>query len=117
MGRLNGSQVRYYREKLGLSQEELAERSGLNRTWIGRVEWEADKGIYRPVTSTYLAALAKALGVSQEDLQTNMPKTVAEEDAPEPELMMKFIEGLTPDERRSVWEFLQYVDSKSSRDL
>ena len=33
-----GANVRKFREALGLSQEELAERCGLHRTYVGSVE-------------------------------------------------------------------------------
>lgn len=33
-----GANVRKFRENLGLSQEELAERCGLHRTYVGSVE-------------------------------------------------------------------------------
>ena len=33
-----GSRIRRYRNKLGISQEELADRSGLHRTYVGGVE-------------------------------------------------------------------------------
>jgi transcriptional regulator with XRE-family HTH domain len=35
---LVGSNVRYYREKAGLTQKELAERAGLNRSYLGSLE-------------------------------------------------------------------------------
>lgn len=55
--------IRLYRNKMGLSQEELAERSGLHRTYIGSVE-RAE----RNVTIESMAKIAKGLKVSIKDL-------------------------------------------------
>lgn len=53
-----GSKVRACREKLGISQEELAERAGLHRTYIGMIE-RAEKNI----TLLSIQKIAKALNV------------------------------------------------------
>lgn len=53
-----GANVRLYREKADVSQEELADRSGLHRTYISGVE----RGVRNP-TVLVLAKIAKALGV------------------------------------------------------
>ena len=53
-----GANVRHYREKAEVSQEELGERSGLHRTYISGVE----RGVRNP-TVLVLAKIAKALGV------------------------------------------------------
>lgn len=50
--------VRRYREELGISQEELAERSGLHRTYISGIE----RGVRNP-TITVVAILSKALNI------------------------------------------------------
>lgn len=55
--------VKEYRLRLGLSQEELAERCNYHRTYIGSIE----RG-ERNITIHTLEALAKALGVSPADL-------------------------------------------------
>ncbi len=55
--------IRLQRNKLGLSQEVLAERCGLHRTYIGSVE-RAE----RNVTIESLDKIAKALKVSVRDL-------------------------------------------------
>lgn len=53
-----GANVRLFREKAEVSQEELADRSGLHRTYISGVE----RGVRNP-TVLVLAKIAKALGV------------------------------------------------------
>ena len=54
-----GLTTKLERVRRGLSQEELAERAGLHRTYIGMVE-RAERNI----TVVNLALIAKALGVS-----------------------------------------------------
>lgn len=53
-----GANVRLFREKAEVSQEELADRSGLHRTYISGVE----RGVRNP-TVLVLAKIAKALNV------------------------------------------------------
>lgn len=63
------SNVRQLRQRQGISQEELAARSGLHRTYVGSVE----RG-ERNVTLSSLESLAAALGVSARDLITHEPR-------------------------------------------
>lgn len=58
-----GQQVRKSRLKQGLSQEELAEKAGVHRTYIGMIE-RAEKNI----TLLNIEKLAKALNMSIIDL-------------------------------------------------
>jgi transcriptional regulator with XRE-family HTH domain len=58
-----GKKVREERHKLGLSQEALAEKAGVHRTYIGMIE-RAEKNI----TLENIEKIAKALGVSIEVL-------------------------------------------------
>jgi len=58
-----GNKVRQERMKLGWSQEELAERAGVHRTYIGMIE-RAEKNI----TLENIEKIAKALGISIERL-------------------------------------------------
>jgi transcriptional regulator with XRE-family HTH domain len=58
-----GQKVREERLKLGLSQEELASRSGVHRTYIGMIE-RAEKNI----TLQNIEKIAKALNISIADL-------------------------------------------------
>lgn len=57
--------IRFYRNQLNISQEELAFRSGLHRTYIGMVE-RAEKR----VSVISLEKLSEALGVSYNELLT-----------------------------------------------
>ena len=54
-----GSKVQRLRRELGISQEELADRAGLHRTYVSGVE----RGVRNP-TLTVIEKLAQALGVT-----------------------------------------------------
>ena len=58
-----GNKVRDERTKLGISQEELAARAGVHRTYIGMIE-RAEKNI----TLENIEKVCKALGLSISDL-------------------------------------------------
>lgn len=58
-----GQKVREERHKLGLSQEELASRAGVHRTYIGMIE-RAEKNI----TLENIEKIAKALEISLEKI-------------------------------------------------
>lgn len=57
--------IKAFRGKRGLSQEELAEHCGLHRTYVGSVERHE-----RNVTLSTLEALAATLGVTVPELLT-----------------------------------------------
>lgn len=60
-----GKRVRDERLQLGLSQEKLAERAKVHRTYIGMIE-RAEKNI----TLSNMEKIAKALGIKINDLIT-----------------------------------------------
>lgn len=62
-----GTKVRNLRTKLGLSQEELAEKANVHRTYIGMIE-RAEKNI----TLENMDKIAKALGVKLNELLENI---------------------------------------------
>ncbi|MBF8265441.1 MAG: transcriptional regulator [Dehalococcoidia bacterium] len=61
-----GERVRKERTKLGLSQEELAARAGVHRTYIGMIE-RAEKNI----TLQNIERIAKSLKLEVKDLLDN----------------------------------------------
>ncbi|WP_081651300.1 helix-turn-helix domain-containing protein [Cupriavidus sp. WS] len=63
VGPIFGDVLRRYRAELNVSQEELAFRAGVDRTFVSRIE----RGIRQP-TITTLIGLGLALGVSAAEL-------------------------------------------------
>ncbi len=63
-----GTNVRNFRKQLGLSQEELGDLAGLDRTYVGGIE----RG-ERNVAALNIAKLAKALKVKPEKLLIDKP--------------------------------------------
>jgi transcriptional regulator with XRE-family HTH domain len=61
--RLFGEQVRRQRARLGISQEELAARAGLDRTYVGGIE----RGERNPALVN-ITRLSRALGVPAMEL-------------------------------------------------
>lgn len=72
-----GFRLRYYRTSLGLTQQQLAEKSGVSRKQISDFEKEIQNNP-RPQT---LFKLADALGVSFTDLQTEVDSKMTDIEA------------------------------------
>lgn len=70
-----GQNVRYWRKKCGLSQEELAHRAQLHPTYVSGIETG-----YRNPTVKIIARLATALGVEPACLFEDVAATSAERD-------------------------------------
>jgi transcriptional regulator with XRE-family HTH domain len=66
-----GSLVRQHRENLGISQEELATRSNLDRTYISGIE----RGIRNP-SLTALVSLANGMNINVSDLLEGLENKV-----------------------------------------
>lgn len=58
-----GANVRAFRTKIGLSQEQLAERAAMHRTYIGSIECGK-----RNISLKNIIALSQALGVKPYEL-------------------------------------------------
>jgi transcriptional regulator with XRE-family HTH domain len=63
IGKIIGQRIKNYRKGQRLTQEELAEKSGLHSTYIGKVE-RNEKGI----TIETLIKITDALGITVEEL-------------------------------------------------
>ena len=77
---LVGRNVRHYRKAAGISQEELAHRARLDRTYVSGVE----RGVRNP-TVLVLQDLAGALGVGPAELlkaHTQVSKSTARQSKP-----------------------------------
>ena len=59
-----GKNVKKYRGKLGLSQEDFAKKSGVKYTTLTKIE----SNVIKKPSVLIMAKIAKALGVSVEDL-------------------------------------------------
>lgn len=59
-----GENVKKYRGKIGLSQEDFAKKSGVKYTTLTKIE----SNVIKKPSVLIMAKLAKALGVSIEDL-------------------------------------------------
>lgn len=67
-----GRVIRALRHEVGISQEELADRAGLHRTYISMVE----RGIKTPTVVT-LVELARAVGMQTGELMTLFDQELA----------------------------------------
>ena len=59
-----GENIRKHRNKLGLSQENFAQKSGVKYTTLTKIE----SGVIKTPSVVIVSKIAKALGVSIEDL-------------------------------------------------
>jgi len=66
-----GFLVRKQREKLSISQEELATRSNLDRTYISGIE----RGVRNP-SLTAILSLSNGLGINTSDLLENLESEI-----------------------------------------
>lgn len=74
VGAIFGSLLERYRKETGISQEELAHRAEIDRTFVSRLE----RGIRQP-TLTTLFALSRALNISAADLVAEIETHIGHE--------------------------------------
>ena len=68
------TEIKALRAVLGISQEELAHRAGLNRTFVGKLEVAQTQP-----SITVLFQLAEALGLETVELVANITKRIKKE--------------------------------------
>lgn len=102
-----GQTLRQVRQQLGLTQEELAQRTGLKRSWLSLVE----SGEIPNPSASRLAKLAGALGLSPEAMGQLTGYRAAPDPLSDPrfELMFHQIKELTLEEQQEVREFVAYI--------
>jgi len=67
-----GYRIRYFRNNLGVSQEELGQLANLHRTYIGSIE----RG-ERNISFINLVKIAKALHTEASELIKNIPNNIS----------------------------------------
>ena len=104
---LLGERVKQRREKLGWTQTELAERSGVQQAMISRYE----RGEVRQARSDHLEKLANTLGVSM-DYLTGAADDLSFDDLRRDSRAQAIFAGyqeLSEDGREQLANFLQYI--------
>lgn len=101
ISRLVGSKIREIRNRLGLTQEEVAERAGMDFTSIGA----AERGV-RNLSLKSLFKVAKALGVPIEELVRSPKETPLDK---EKELAISKLQELIRDTEIDQLKFLTEV--------
>jgi len=104
---IDGQKVYYLRSEVhGWTQDELADRAQVDRSLISKIETDKKENVYMHVA----LSIAHTLGVPVEEIIVgSFPKA-------EPSLlvMMNYIEGMTPEEKKSVFDYIQFVMSQRS---
>ena len=114
-----GNRVRELRKALGLSQEKLAERIGVDRSYIAHIE----SGRTKMPSADVITALARALETTSEDLFRAMvgppPTTEEDIDLEDPALNLQLklaAKELSPEGRRSLLDYVRFVREQERRE-
>ncbi len=103
-----GANVRHYRKRLHLSQEQLAEKLNINTSNIVKVE--SGKQF---VSATVLYKMAEVLQVSVSDLfREDTPTTSSQTDSNKQKLL-KYVSTLTEDEAQFAFESIKIFQKHS----
>jgi transcriptional regulator with XRE-family HTH domain len=104
LSRLIGERLRTYRKERGLSQEELADLSGLHFTYVGKLE-RAEKN----ATIESLDKVTKALGITLEDLFRHIQPVGGNRDTFTLAQIINRLQGRSIDDQKTVLKFLELI--------
>jgi len=104
IAKLVGEQIRSFRQDRGLSQEELALRSGLNTTFVGQVE----RGIKKPTIDT-LEKMVNSLDITFEDLFSFEKNAIKHKDSTIIDKIAFELNICTNDEQTAVYNVIKQI--------
>jgi transcriptional regulator with XRE-family HTH domain len=102
------SKIRVKREELGLTQAELAKKTGLTQATISRLE----SGEVRQLKSEAIKSLARALGVSLDFLMGDKSRMDFDETLKSNEnaqVIFRGFEKLSEEKRKQLREFVEFL--------
>lgn len=107
--------VKRLRQRLGISQRELARRAGLSSATISRLE----SGVVTNQTTSTISSIAAGLGVTDDYLLAQVvelsPMETVRRDPVVRKLVLNF-ERLSPKNRDLLTEFLTFLEQKEARE-
>lgn len=108
LAQITGQRIRMHRQRLGLTQEELAERAGLHNTYIGQVE-RGEKNL----TLNSLEKILKALDIP---LCRFFEYLDASEDYKRfPNLCYEIISEKAPEQQERIYHILCELDALTGK--
>ncbi len=106
------SRIRYLRKEHELSQQELAQKLGVNQTAVS--QWE--RGVTTP-SSVVMVNLCKLWGVTPDFLlglsDERTSSTIQQVDTEELQLLKELLDQLTPDQQQELLRYGRYLASQS----
>ncbi len=108
---IDGAKIRQFRKNKGWSQFGLARVTLVDQGTISALERNARAGL----RLNTLVRLARALGVSTDDLLVPSDGTPVEPTDPQLNVMMRLVVDMTPEERQSAEAFIRFVLAERRR--
>ena len=96
-----GQRIRNHRNRLGLSQEQLAEKSGLHNTYIGQIE-RGEKNATLETLTKIIAGLEISFGELFENLDASEKESIASK-------CYQLVDSLNEKEQPIMYEMMKAV--------